>query len=105
MCHLQYILNVQLISNFRTNESSTTLPVPISNSFQTIIDYLSNEIVGKISNVLGLSSSNQEKLQNGFIANNLNNRTMGMDSQEVYGGKSRKNHNRKKSKKYTRRNV
>ena len=92
-------------SNFRTNESSTTLPVPISNSFQTIIDYLSNEIVGKISNVLGLSSSNQEKLQNGFIANNLNNRTMGMDSQEVYGGKSRKNHNRKKSKKYTRRNV
>jgi hypothetical protein len=63
-------------------------------------------IVGKISNVLGYSSgSNEEKLQNGFIANNLNNRTIG-----VGGRKSplrpplcRTRRSYKKAKKYTRR--
>ena len=61
------------------DQEISKMPSSVSNSFQNIIDYVADQIVGKISNALGYSSgSNEEKLQNGFIANNLNNRIIGV---------------------------
>ena len=61
------------------DQEISKMPSSVSNSFQNIIDYVADQIVGKISNALGYSSgSNEEKLQNGFIANNLNNRNFGV---------------------------
>ena len=83
------------------------MPSAVSNSFQNIIDYVSNQIVGKLSNIL---SGGSDELQNGFIANNLNNRNFGVGGQksstltfgrETPPHKTRRNH--KKAKKYTRR--
>jgi hypothetical protein len=84
-------------------EEISRMPSSISNSFQNIIDYVSNQIVGKLSNIL---SGGSDELQNGFIANNLNNRNFGVGGQKspalTFGkGKTRRNH--KKAKKYTRR--
>jgi len=85
------------------DQEVSRMPSSISNSFQNIIDYVSNQIVGKLS---GYSSGGSDELQNGFIANNLNNRNFGVGGQKssalTFGkGKTRRNH--KKAKKYTRR--
>jgi len=85
------------------DQEVSRMPSAVSNSFQNIIDYVSNQIVGKLS---GYSSGGSDELQNGFIANNLNNRNFGVGGQKssalTFGkGKTRRNH--KKAKKYTRR--
>ena len=61
------------------DQEVSRMPSSISNSFQNIIDYLSNQIVGKLS---GYSSGGSDELQNGFIANNLNNRSLGVGGQK-----------------------
>ena len=85
------------------DQEVSRMPSSISNSFQNIIDYLSNQIVGKLSRY---SSGGSDELQNGFIANNLNNRNFGVGGQKshvlTYGGKKTRR-NYKKAKKYTRR--
>jgi hypothetical protein len=79
------------------SESVSNMSEPISTSFENIMDYFSNQIVNKLSNVFKMQNE-KKHLQNPFISNNINNRTIGSNSQQ--GGKSRKQS--KQSKKYTR---
>ena len=87
--------------SYSNNETDATgvsnMSEPISNSFENIMDYFSNQIVNKLSNLFKMQNE-KKHLQNPFISNNINNRTIGSYSQQ--GGKSRKQS--KQSKKYTR---
>jgi len=79
-------------------EYNSQMPVSVSNSFQTIIDYVSTNIANKLAGLFGSNHYGQdqfEDVQNGFIANNINNRTMGSQ-----GGKTRR-HKLYRSKKRT----
>jgi len=70
-------------------DMESKMPTSVSNSFQNIIDYVSTNIANKVSSLLGYTGSGQDQtdeLQNGFIANNINNRIMGSSQ----GGKTKK---------------
>jgi hypothetical protein len=86
-------------TQIESGEEESRMPVSVSNSFQTIIDYVSSNIASKLSSVLGYSNLGQDNagdLQNGYIANNINNRTIGSSQ----GGKKSRRH-RRKPKKFT----